>query len=239
MSKPKFDAIKPSEEDVLAARFWLQVTEEARAQSLTVNDILNRRYNTSAHRNYFKRGESITFRYDLVMSPEFETKDEEADAAYQRLYSVTVDSPLLKLEKGRGRRAKYIGLVLRPVPHVNMPHISRVRSKPTRQMDNYELSIVRAIWEVHKGDDSHEVRLTESFLKQCAAVAMGGPNILGHNGLDLTVDFNGYSRRVAGEIAESEGYGLASGVNYHRMHEFYLTKGGSGRILYFANNDYD
>lgn len=237
---PEAKAPLPVEDDVRAARFWLQVNEEAREAAVSVDWIMHRRYGTRAHEQYFKRGATILTRFDLVMSPEFDAADTERAKGFEEIYRNLVSGPLVKLKKNGGKRGKFIGLVLRSVPKADVRQLRRGTRK--RQMNSDELKTVRAIWEMNKDKDSHEVRLTESFLNKNAETQMNSPalpNVLGHGGFDLNVDHNGYSRRIAGEVATSEGFPLVGGVNYFRMHEFYLTVGGKGRILYFRGDPDD
>lgn len=220
----------PTEEDVRAARFYVQVTEEARQAGIPKEDHWLR-FNTPGHKAYFKRGAAMLLRYNLILSPIFESKDQEKIAALEAMYKAVISGPLVRFNKNYGKRGRFAGLALRDKPG----YVEEVAATFPHQMGEKERGIALNIYHAALNEAGVKVQVNK-ILKDWGnhygahLTAARYPNV---HALDLNVDYQGNTRRLAGRIMDSEGYGLASGIDYFQGHEIYLTKNGNGRIFYY------
>lgn len=222
--------VVPTEEDVRAACFYVQVTEEARQLSVSKDEVIQRGYNTPGHKAYFKRGAVMLLRYNLILSPIFESKDQEKIAALEAMYKAVVSGPLVRFNKNYGKRGRFAGLALRDKPGQVETEARIVNDG----MSDRERSIALNI--LYSAAQAGNVKPEAERILRAWGFHVNG-NEIGRaaniHALDLNVDYQGSTRRLAGRIMDSEGYGLASGIDYFRGHEIYLTKNGNGRIFYY------
>ena len=224
-------AVVPTEEDVRAARFYMQVTEEARKAAIPREDHLRISYGTAAHKAYFKRGAAVLLRYNLVLSPVFDATEEATIRAYEDMYTKVISGPLVRFKKSGGRQGRFAGLVLLDKPAG--PELSAAALPGgmtiTDKLIAYEI-YHSALTNKSVFLEARAARVLEGWLRDSGIGR--GYVVVSALAYDLTVDRAGRARAIAGRLMESEGYGLASGVERYGDHEIYLTKGGRGRVFY-------
>lgn len=111
----KAAAVIPTEEDIRAARFVVQIHEEAKRDRMTPDRVLSRRYYSTAHRIRYKRGDRVLVRYNLILSPIMSAEDEATIEDMRQLYGQATAGPLIWFSHDHGKRGRFAGLALRAI----------------------------------------------------------------------------------------------------------------------------